>query len=128
MGQYFNFSRLIQKYSTELSMIATTEGEYDSKGEWQPNGETETVIVGAVISHRESKIFRSDGAITQQDRALYMTAPLPDGLQGAKIVHEGRVYRIGDELQNAAFTGVWAYTLKYVSAFDVNEQGGDNGD
>ena len=55
--------------------------------------------------------------MTGQDRALYMLKPLNKALLGAKIIHEGKLYSIGDLLENSAFTGVWAYTLKYVSAF-----------
>lgn len=122
--QYFDFSYLVNKYSREFEVETTSDGYFDDSGDWQPGKPVKTVLFGAIISHRESKIFRSEGTITGQDRALYMLSPLSDGLRGAQILFEGKRYRIGDELNNADFTGVWSYVLKYVSPFE----GGENGD
>lgn len=120
--QYYNFQRLINKFSTTFTAIIPSEGEYNASGDYVV-AETEIKLTGAIIAHRESKVFRSEGAITQQDMALYMLQPLEKGLQGAKVVHKGKIYRIADELTNGDFTGVWVYNLKYVSAF--NEGGGE---
>lgn len=121
----FNFQRLITKYSTEFTVIIPSEGYYDADtGDYVQEAQQEIKLIGAIIAHRESKVFRSEGTITQQDRALYMLEKLPEALQGAKVVHEGKEYRIGETLENSDFTGVWYYNLKYVSAFDKG--GGEN--
>lgn len=117
MAQYFNFKRLIKKYSTDFVAEIPPEGYWDEAGDWQKGEPKQIQLRGAIISHRESKIFRSEGTITGQDRALYMIEPLENALQMAKIIYDGKVYSIGDLLENSEFTGVWAYTLKYVSAF-----------
>lgn len=114
---YFNFSRLIEKYSNDFVAEILSEGYYDDAGDWQKGESKQIPLRGAIISHRESKIFRSEGAITGQDRALFMLKPLENALQMAKIKYKGKIYSIGDLLENSEFTGVWAYTLKYVSAF-----------
>lgn len=46
-----------------------------------------------------------------------MLKPLEQALKGAKVVYNGKVYSIEDCGENAEFTGVYAYTLKYCSAF-----------
>lgn len=115
--QYFNFARLIKKYSTDFVAKIPSERYLDDAGDWQEAKPTDEMLRGAIISHRESKIFRSEGTLTGQDRALYMLYPLKNDLHGAKIVHENKVYSVGDLLTNGKFTGIWAYTLKYVSAF-----------
>lgn len=119
--QYFDFSSLINQYSKTLRAIIPTGGNYDEMGDYVALTPKEKSIVGAVISHKQSKIFRSEGTLTQQDRALYMLEPLEFGLQGAFVIDEKKIYRVNDELENAVFTGVFAYTLKYLSAFDLGE-------
>lgn len=115
--KYFDFTNLINKYSTTFFALIPGEGMYDEFGDWIIAEPTRIELHGAIISHRENKIFRSEGALTAQDKALYILEPLDNALQVAKIVHEGKVYSVGDSLVNSDYTGVWAYTLKYVSAF-----------
>ena len=116
--QYFNFKRLIEKYSHDISAQIPSERHLDDAGEWQGGEPIEVTIHGAALNHRESKIFRSEGTLTGKDKALYMLVPLEKALHGAKIIDGGEVYSVGDELQNGEFTGVWCYGLKYCSAFD----------
>ena len=117
MGKYFNFERLIKKYSVEFSAITLLNGYYDDTGEWI-KGDTEiTTLKGAIISQSESKVFRSEGALTTKDKQLFMLKPIDDKLHGAKIVYEGEAYSLTNCVDNANFTGVYAYTLKYISAF-----------
>ena len=42
---------------------------------------------------------------------------------GSQVVYEDDVFSIEDNLENAKFTGVYKYTLKYVSAFKKKLQG-----
>lgn len=114
---YFDFSYLINKYSTSFVLKVPGKSDYDKKGDWQPGTPIEKTLTGAIISHRESKIFKSSGTLTEQDRALYMLEPLTDALEGAEVIHQGKRYSIASSLQNAEFTGVYSYTLKYVSVF-----------
>lgn len=124
MAQDFNFTYLINKYSSDFVAEIPSEGKYDDRGRWVEGSPITKTLRGAIISHKQSKIFKSGGTITAQDRALYMLEPLESSLQGAKIVYEGKRYSIGSELENSEFTGVWAYNLTFVSAFDKE---GENG-
>lgn len=124
MAQNFDFSRLVAKYSSDFVAEIPSEGYYNDMGRYVEGSTTPKTLRGAIISHRQSKIFKSGGTITQQDRALYMLEPLENSLQGAQIAYEGKYYSIGSELENAKFTGVWAYNLTRVSAFDKE---GENG-
>ena len=121
MLQYFNFTELIEQYSTDFEVETPSESRYNDAGEFVKGEAIKKTLRGAIIAHRESKIFRSEGTLTGQDRALYMLVPLDKALHGAKVIHDDKIYSIGDLLENSEFTGVWKYTLKYVSAF-----GGDN--
>ena len=115
--RYFDFSRLINKYRSQFSAIIFLEGYYDDKGDWVKGTNEEITVYGAVISHRESKVFRSEGRLTEKDKRLFTLEPISNELQGSQVVYEGNVYSIMDNVENAKFTGVYAYTLKYVSAF-----------
>ena len=119
--QYFDFSGLIRDYSNKFVVITHKDGGYDEAGDWQDGQETRTKYTGAIIAFKESKVFRSEGKITSQDRRLFMQQPLPAALMGAEVVYTGRKYMIESEHENAEFTGVYSYFLRYVSAFD----GGD---
>lgn len=121
MAQFFNFQRLVKKYSTEFVATLPPVGDWNDSGEWVEGEPTNETLHGAILSHRQTKIYRSEGTLTAQDKALYMLEPLKNSLQGAKITYGDKLYSIGDMLENSEFTGVWAYTLKYISAF-----GGDN--
>lgn len=116
--QYFDFSYLIKKYSTFFKVRIPSEGYFDDSGDWQKGKPIEKRMVGAIISHRESKIFKSGGTLTEQDRVLYVHEPLAFALQGAELIHDGKVYSISSTSQNAVFTGVYSYSLKYVSVFN----------
>lgn len=116
--QYFDFSSLIAKYTTDFTVITRNADGYDDRGVWQKGQETRTKTKGAIIAFKESKIFRSDGKITAKDKQLFMTKALPQALIGASVEHKGQRYMIESELENAEFTGVYSYLLRWVSAFD----------
>ena len=116
--QYFDFSGLIFDYSNKFVVISHKDGGYDEAGDWRDGQETRTEYTGAIIAFKESKVFRSEGKITAQDRRLFMQGPLPSALMGAEVVYKGRKYMIESEHENAEFTGVYSYFLRYVSAFE----------
>lgn len=120
MGQYFNFSRLIKKYESDFSAITQTNGyrDYDNGGEWVAGETLKTSLKGAIFSQSENKIFRSEGALTEKDKQLVTLFPIDEKLHGARIIYEGNEYKIMNCVENAKFTGVYVYTLKYVSAFN----------
>ena len=120
--QYFNFSRLIKKYSSEFTAITLSEAHLNDAGDWVKGEKTETVLQGAVISFKESKIHRSEGTLTARDRRLFTMSPIEAALKGSQAIYEGNVYSIEDCSENAKFTGVYAYTLRWISAFKEGEQ------
>lgn len=124
---YFDFRRLVNKYSRSFTVITKGKGGYNKAGDYVNGETTETVLKGAIIGLNEKKIYRSGGTLTEQDRALYMLQPLDNALMSSTVLFQGNLYRIEAEQGggNADFTNVWAYTLKYVSAF--NEKGGGAG-
>lgn len=120
--QYYHFERLIRKYSTTFTVIVPKGGGYDDSGDYQEDGTKRIKLQGAILSNRESKIFKSGGSLTEQDKVLYLFKPLENDLQGAEIIHNKNLYRIGNKLENALFTGVFSYGLKFVSVFNEVEE------
>lgn len=120
---YFNFTRLVNKYKSEFTAITLLSGYYNDKGDWVDAETKEVNLYGAIIKHRDSKIYKSNGTLTAKDRALFMLEPISDSLIGSQVVYEDDVFSIEDNLENAKFTGVYKYTLKYVSAFKKKLQG-----
>lgn len=121
MPQYFNFTRLINKYKSAFTAITLTCGYYNDAGDWVAEDQEKIDLEGAIISFKESKVYRSEGAYTTNDKRLFMLKPIDDKLNGAKVAYEGKVYSVEDNTENAKFTGVYAYTLKFCSAFKGKE-------
>ena len=117
--QYFDFSGLIADYTVPFELVYTAEDHYNDSGDFVKGEETVQTMHGAIIGFKQSKIFRSEGAITSQDKHLFMLEPLPSALTGAKVRYRGQEYLIESETENAEFTGVYAYVLRWCSAFDT---------
>ena len=117
MGQYFNFEYLIRKYQTEFTAIIPGEKTKNSAGFYETGEPKQVKLQGAIIGMRESRVISSNGTYTAQDKTLYMLEPLENALQKAKVIHKGNVYSVESVRENAEFTGVWVYFLKYVSVF-----------
>ena len=117
--QYFDFSSLIADYSTVFTVVTHSETGYDGKGDWKTGNEERTEMRGAIVGFRQSKVFRSEGTITAKDKRLFMLVKLPDAFIGAKVEHRGQTYMVESELENAEFTGVYSYLLRWCSAFDT---------
>ena len=115
--QYFDFTRLINKYKSQFVVKMTSDGHYDDKGDYVKGSMTDMILEGAIISFKESKLFRSEGTLTTNDKRLFMLEPLDQALKGSQIVYDNKLYNVEECTENAKFTGVYAYTLKYVSAF-----------
>lgn len=115
--QYFNFDNLIEQYSSDFKVICESKGGYDDSGEYVTGEKTERILHGAIIAYSENQIYRSEGKLTGQDKLLLMCEPIDEALHGAEVRHNGKKFKISSQLENAEFTGVYQYTLKYVSSF-----------
>lgn len=122
--QYYNFERLIKKYSNEFTLVTPATKVLNDMGDYITSEPTETAMTGAIIAIKESKIYRSEGTLKSQDRQLYMLSPIEKPLDGAKVIYNNNMYSIEDSTENAEFTGVYAYTLKFISAFNKKGGGG----
>lgn len=117
---FFNFSRLITKYSREFTVMTKGKKVLNKAGDWVYSEPTEITLNGAVIGFTESKVQRSEGTLTTNDKALYTLKPIDEALMGATVVFNGNKYKIETQKSksNAEFTGCYAYTLKWISAFN----------
>ncbi len=114
---YFDFKRLITKYGKTFTVVIPGEGAYFG-GVWQEGEPARLEKFGAIMSLTENKLYQLGGTLTAQDRHLYMLEPIDAPLEGTRIEFEDNVYRIGENRAkgNEKFTGVWSYTLKWVSS------------
>lgn len=119
---YFNFRRLIEKYSSEYTVVIHGQNVTKDNGDIVKGEPQEVKLVGAIISRGENAIFRSDGNLTAKDKRLHTLTPIDKALLNSQVVYENEVFQIQGSTDNSKFTGVYSYTLKYVSAF--NEKGG----
>lgn len=115
---YFNFKALINKYNCNFTLVTHAEGYYNDCGDWIKGEAIETAMNGAIIGFSENKTHRSEGTLTTQDRRLFMLEPIEKALKGSKVIYDNNVFNIEERKENAKFTGVYAYTLKWVSAFN----------
>lgn len=119
---YFNFDKLIEQYSRDVTITVPGEGHYGDNGDWIDGIDETVTVFGAVINFRESKVFRSEGTLTTQDKRLFTLEPLRMALKGSVAVFNGNKYNIEDNTENAEYTGVYAYTLRYNSAFKAGDK------
>jgi len=112
---YFDFYDLINKYSTVFKAIICSEGSYNEKGEYLCTKE-EKELTGAIIGISDGKIYRSAGTLTDKDKYLFVFNELP--LNDTEIIYKSNRYKVEEQVENAEFTGVYQYILKYVSSFN----------
>lgn len=116
---YFDFYDLINKYSCNFKAFIASEEAYDDAGEYSCTKE-EKELTGAIIGIADGKIYRSAGTLTDKDKYLFMFEELP--LNDTEVIYKNNRYKVESQVENAEFTGVYQYTLKYVSAFDGEVQ------
>lgn len=112
---YFNFYDLINKYSCTFKTIIASESSYNDVGEYSCTKE-EKAFTGAIIGISDSKIYHSAGTLTDKDKYLFMFEELP--LNDTEIIYKNNRYKFEEQVENAEFTDVYQYTLKFVSAFN----------
>lgn len=121
--QYFNFSRLVNKYSSEFTAITLLSGYYDDKGDYVDGETVEVTKQGAIIGYTDKTIYKSNGTITEKDKCLLSLEQIAEKFLDRDVIYDNNIYKILTTKDNAKFTGVWKYTLKYVSAFDKKLHG-----
>ena len=114
--QYFHFERLLEKYKAEVQITVPKSGEYNFSGDWVESETEKITIIGAVINFKESKIYRSEGKLTAKDKRLFTQTPIEADLHGARAQFGDTFYSIEETTENARFTGVYSYLLKYTSS------------
>lgn len=117
--KYFDFSSLISDFSNPFTVIKCGNGRWDFKGDWVGESGENLQFKGAIIGFSERKVLRSEGTITTKDKHLFMQEPIPEALIGSKARYRGQEYVIESETENAEFTGVYSYVLRWCSAFDT---------
>ena len=114
---YFDFYDLIGKYSTSFTLVQEEKGQYDEKGDYVKGETVKTELTGAVMNIRDSKLYRSEGTLTSADKELYCFDKI-ENIVNAYVIWKDNKYKVETTEENAEFTGVYRYTLKYVSAFN----------
>ena len=120
--QKFNFTQLVDDYSREITVITKSDGYYNESGDYVKGEEKETTMRGAVIRHRESKVYKSNGTLTLNDYALYLTEKPDIDLIGSEVKVDNQKFKVENTLDNSEFTGVWSFNLKFCSAFKEGDK------
>ena len=123
--QNFNFTRLVNKYGSEFTVIIPAKKTLQDSGDWVKGEPQEKTLFGAIIGKGEKSVFRSNGTLTEKDKRLFMLEPIDKALLNTKVVYEDELFSIQGSTDNSKFTGVWAYILKYVSAFTKEDGDGE---
>lgn len=111
----YNFNRLIDKYSVDLTLVTKTEGKYINNR--YVDGETiETAIRGAFVPISENKIYQSGGAYTNKDYNLIMKVPIEQPLETAKVVYKGNEYSLEQQTNYEEYADVYLFAAKWVGA------------
>ncbi len=112
----YNFSRLIRKYSTDVTfIIGATGGEWNDDGEYVESQSKSETRQCAVIPFDIKTIAQLGGLVTQSDRQVYSLIPFK---HGEKFEHQGMKYKIDTSLDLTPFGDFYRYVGKGVSAFD----------
>ena len=118
MGQMFDVSRLIKKYSIPCSLeTASSDGQYVG-GEWIPGTPAPAAEVkGALIPMKDRKIYQSGGTYTESDREFLTLEKIPLEPTGY-LTYQGVRYQVQENTDYSGYAGFYAYNLKRVGAFD----------
>lgn len=115
--KFYNFNRLIDKYSVNFTFVSRGDGEYVG-GQWVKGNEIKKTCKGAIVPLSDQKIYQSGGTYTSRDRQLYTKTKLFDALNESKVVYKNNLYSIESEVDYDDYADVYVYTLKWVSVFD----------
>ncbi len=91
MAKIYNFNRLVNKYSTDITVKTYGKGGYVN-GRYVPGETSETIVRGAVIPYSTMKIFQSGGNIKLTDMQLYTLNPVDLDLDNSKIIYKNKIY------------------------------------
>ena len=107
----YNFTRLINKYSTDFTLIVPSEGYYEG-GIYKEGKSTTEVLTGAIIPLSKRKIYQLGGNYTAQDKELYMIKRINKALLGGKVLYKGDYYSIEEETDYSDFAEIYHYMLR----------------
>jgi hypothetical protein len=117
---YFNFDNLINKYSSDFTLLYAQNEAYNEFGD-KTNTFTTVVKRGAIIGINDTKVYRSEGVLTVSDKDLFIKESLGD-ITKAYVIYDGHRFKVEANPQdNHKFTGVWHYTLKWISVFEEGD-------
>lgn len=116
----FDFHNLIERYSSDITIIRQGEGHYDYSqgGIWIPGQEERIEIRGAVLplSSRElnEQLQHGEGgAYTRADRKVYTHVELD---LGEVIEHSGNRYKVAEKVDYADIaSGLRIYYVRRVA-------------
>ncbi|MFJ7841587.1 hypothetical protein ACIQXG_19325 [Lysinibacillus sphaericus] len=112
----YNFTRLIRKYSTDVTfIIGVTEGVWNDDGECVGGERITENRTCAVIPFDVKTIAQLGGVVTQSDRQVYSLTPFK---HDDKFEHQGMKYKIDTSIDFTAFGDFYRYVAKGVSSFD----------
>lgn len=107
----YNFTRLINKYSTVFKLIVPSEGQYEGGIYVEGNSATPS-CTGAIIPLSRRKVYQLGGNYTTQDKELYMATPIDKALLGSKVLYKDEYYGIEEATDYSDFGDIYHYILR----------------
>lgn len=107
----YNFTRLINKYSTDFTLIIPSDGHYEG-GIYKDGKPTTEIRAGAIVPLSQRKVYQSGGNYTAQDKELYTVKRIDRALLGGKILYKGEYYSVEEETDYSDFGDVYHYMLR----------------
>ncbi|MDO5397060.1 MAG: hypothetical protein Q4G33_03940 [bacterium] len=107
----YNFTRLINKYSTNFTLIVPSEGQYEG-GIYKDGKPTTEIRAGAIVPLSQRKVYQLGGNYTAQDKELYTARRIEKALSGCKVLYKDVYYSVEEETDYSDFGDVYHYMLR----------------
>ncbi|OAJ73373.1 hypothetical protein AYJ08_00975 [Brevibacillus sp. SKDU10] len=114
-GRIFQFSGLLNRFTTTFEVEVKTKGDYDDTGRWMEGTEKNEQRTGAIVPMPMRIVMEQGGRFTLSDHLLYCLDPIE---LHSEVTYAGNSYRVEEPTDFTAYADCYRYVLKRVSPFD----------
>lgn len=122
MPRLFDMARLITRYSVPFTLEWVEGGDYQ-KGRFRPGAVKTARGAGAIVPLARRRLYEAGGALSAQDRNLYVASPLPGWAARAHLIYEGCRYTVEEETGFGDYADAAVYLLRWVGGFEEGQGG-----
>ncbi|WP_051870400.1 hypothetical protein [Brevibacillus laterosporus] len=111
----FQFSGLLNRFTTTFEVEVKTKGDYDDTGRWMEGTEKNEQRTGAIVPMPMRIVMEQGGRFTLSDHLLYCLDPIEPR---SEVTYAGNGYRVEELTDFTPYADCYRYVLKRVSPFD----------